>query len=88
VLYWLDDRSVGAQATWEFLGRRIADVMKITELRQGLEKTFESVAARLPDPFGVLRGAKLRPGKRHETPGRPARRRRARGTGNPTTSAG
>ena len=73
VLYWLDDRSPGSAATWDFLDRRIADVMKITELRQGLEKTIESVAARLPDPFGILRG-----GGRFTTPPGGARRGRRR----------
>lgn len=29
VLYWLGDESPGAQATWEFLDRRIEDVMRI-----------------------------------------------------------
>lgn len=84
VLYWLDDRSVGSEATWAFLDRRIADVMKITELRQGLEKSIESVVERLPDPFGVLRSGKLR-----TPPGRARRRRKARPAGGAgATSAG
>lgn len=29
VLYWLGDESLGAEATWEFLDRRIEDVMRI-----------------------------------------------------------
>ena len=76
VLYWLDDRSAGSAATWEFLDRRIADVMKITEIRQGLENAIERASARLPDPFGILRGGKL--GKGAAPGARRPRRRPAR----------
>jgi ubiquinone biosynthesis protein COQ9 len=33
VLYWLGDDSIGHQATWEFLDRRIADVMRIEKAK-------------------------------------------------------
>lgn len=33
LLYWLNDRSEGAEATWAFLDRRIEDVMKIEKLK-------------------------------------------------------
>ena len=33
LLYWLNDRSVGSEATWAFLDRRIDDVMKIEKLK-------------------------------------------------------
>ncbi|MBS0546326.1 MAG: COQ9 family protein [Proteobacteria bacterium] len=33
LLYWLNDRSEGGQATWEFLDRRLDDVMKIEKLK-------------------------------------------------------
>ncbi|WP_372834213.1 COQ9 family protein [Puniceibacterium confluentis] len=33
VLYWLGDDSVGHGATWEFLDRRIADVMQIEKIK-------------------------------------------------------
>lgn len=33
LLYWLNDRSPGAEATWEFLERRIEDVMKIEKAK-------------------------------------------------------
>ena len=33
LLYWLNDRSPGAEATWAFLDRRIDDVMKIEKLK-------------------------------------------------------
>lgn len=31
--YWLNDRSEGAQATWDFLDRRLDDVMRIERLK-------------------------------------------------------
>ena len=33
LLYWLGDDSVGNQATWEFLDRRIEDVMRIEKVK-------------------------------------------------------
>jgi ubiquinone biosynthesis protein COQ9 len=33
VLYWLNDRSEGASATWAFLDRRIEDVMRFERLK-------------------------------------------------------
>jgi len=33
LLYWLNDRTPGAEATWSFLDRRIDDVMKIEKLK-------------------------------------------------------
>ena len=33
LLYWLNDPSAGAEATWAFLDRRIDDVMKIEKLK-------------------------------------------------------
>jgi ubiquinone biosynthesis protein COQ9 len=33
LLYWLNDRSAGGEATWAFLDRRIDDVMKIEKLK-------------------------------------------------------
>lgn len=33
VLYWLGDDSIGHQATWEFLDRRIADVMRFEKAK-------------------------------------------------------
>ena len=33
LLYWLNDRSEGREATWAFLDRRIDDVMKIEDLK-------------------------------------------------------
>jgi ubiquinone biosynthesis protein COQ9 len=63
VLYWLGDSSPGKQATWEFLDRRIEQVMQFEKLKAGLRenplgkalmagpmKVFETIRApRLPD---------------------------------------
>lgn len=38
VLYWLGDDSLGHQATWDFLDRRIADVMQIETLKAKLRE--------------------------------------------------
>jgi ubiquinone biosynthesis protein COQ9 len=51
VLYWLNDKSDGFGETWNFLDRRIADVMKIYELRA----RFDRFAEQLPDPFRLFR---------------------------------
>ena len=49
VLYWLNDKTEGAAATWSFLDRRIDDVMKIQKARFRLEKV-------LPNPDRVVEG--------------------------------
>jgi len=51
VLYWLNDKSDGFADTWTFLDRRIADVMKIYELRGRVDRFLEQ----LPDPFRLFR---------------------------------
>ncbi|WP_410001052.1 COQ9 family protein [Vannielia litorea] len=38
LLYWLGDESAGHEATWAFLDRRIADVMRVEKLKAGLRK--------------------------------------------------
>ena len=53
VLYWLNDKSEGFAETWAFLDRRIADVMKIYEIRA----RFDRFAGQLPDPFRLFRRA-------------------------------
>lgn len=55
-LYWLEDRSEDFDATWSFLDRRIADVMRIPALKGRVER----FASRLPDPFRILRTARGR----------------------------
>lgn len=38
VLYWLGDDSSGHQATWDFLGRRIDQVMQVEKLKAGFRE--------------------------------------------------
>jgi ubiquinone biosynthesis protein COQ9 len=51
VLYWLNDKSEGSAETWTFLDRRIADVMKIYELRARVDRFVDQ----FPDPFRLFR---------------------------------
>jgi len=51
LLYWLDDRSEGCAATWAFLERRLADVMKIPQLKSRLNAQLKN----LPNPVSILR---------------------------------
>ena len=51
LLCWLNDNSDGFSATWTFLDRRIAEVMRIPKALAGIGK----LAGRLPDPFQLLR---------------------------------
>jgi ubiquinone biosynthesis protein COQ9 len=47
LLFWLDDKSEGFAATWAFLERRLADVMRIQKARGALDRLME----RLPETF-------------------------------------
>ena len=51
VLYWLDDRSPDGVATDAFVDRRLADLHRMTELRQAIA----AAADRLPNPLRLLR---------------------------------
>jgi ubiquinone biosynthesis protein COQ9 len=51
VLYWLNDKSEGFADSWAFLDRRIADVMRIYDLRARIDR----LAGHLPDPFRLFR---------------------------------
>ncbi|MFO0389060.1 MAG: COQ9 family protein [Alphaproteobacteria bacterium] len=44
LLCWLDDKSPGHEQTWQFLDRRIADVMVIEKLKQKVRGLFSRVA--------------------------------------------
>ena len=48
LLYWLNDKSEGAAASWAFLERRIADVMRVP-------KALARLRACLPDPERLIR---------------------------------
>jgi len=47
VLYWLEDKSEGQEATWQFLDRRIADVMKVPQVLGALRERLSG----LPNPL-------------------------------------
>jgi ubiquinone biosynthesis protein COQ9 len=51
VLYWLEDRSEGANETLAFIDRRLADVARLGDMRARLETSLR----RLPNPFRLLR---------------------------------
>ena len=50
-LYWLDDRSPDCIETQNFIDRRLADLHRLTGLRERVEAALE----RLPNPLRVLR---------------------------------
>lgn len=51
VLYWLNDKSEDGADSWSFLDRRIAEVMKLYQLRGRFDRFVEQ----LPDPFRLFR---------------------------------
>lgn len=51
VLYWHADTSDGAEDTWGYLDRRIADVLKIP----GYQARFKKTLGNLPNPFRILK---------------------------------
>lgn len=64
VLFWLGDTSDGDQATWNFLDRRIENVMQIEKLKAGARK-LPFVAPVLDTAFGAIRA----PQRRDDVPG-------------------
>lgn len=54
LLYWLNDKSDGFEATWAFLDRRVADVLRVPKAMARVGR----VLGRLPDPFRMLRTAR------------------------------
>lgn len=54
LLYWLNDKSESFEATWAFLDRRVADVLKVPKVMA----RASSILGRLPDPFRMLRTAR------------------------------
>lgn len=68
VLYWLGDDSPGHQATWEFLDRRIDNVMQFEKLKADLRKNpFLKPLLAGPE---WLAGQIKRPALRDDLPGR------------------
>ena len=54
VLYWLNDDSDGMAATWDYLDRRISDVLKVPAMKARIQKALSS----LPGPFAAFRRAR------------------------------
>jgi ubiquinone biosynthesis protein COQ9 len=50
LLYWLEDGSEDFADSWDFLGRRVADALKIPKLRKEARQRLE----RLPNPLSFL----------------------------------
>jgi len=53
LLYWLNDEAEGHTASWDYLDRRITDVLKIPAIKARIQK----VLASLPGPFSAFRRA-------------------------------
>ena len=71
VLYWLGDQSEGRQATWDFIDRRIADVMQIEKVKGRLREN-KLFSALMAGPNMIL--SKVRaPAPRTDMPGSWAR---------------
>lgn len=70
VLYWLGDESGGAARTWDFLDRRIDDVMQIEKLK-GRARDNRLVSGLMAGPLKILARVQA-PRERHQTgmPGR------------------
>ncbi len=56
LLYWFNDETENAEATWDFLDRRIGDVMKIEKAKSQAKKILN----RLPTPFSLFDGLSRR----------------------------
>lgn len=67
VLFWLGDDSLGAEATWEFLGRRIEDVMRFEKVKAGVQD-HPVLGKLMAGPMALLSGLKA-PGVRSDLPG-------------------
>ena len=52
ILYWIDDDSENFHDTFEFLDRRIADVMELHKAREKLTRGLDELASRIGDLFG------------------------------------
>lgn len=60
VLFWLGDNSVDTQATWDFLDRRIDEVMQIEKLKAKVRES-RTLSALFAGPNWVLRQVKAPP---------------------------
>lgn len=64
LLYWLNDRSEGCAATWDFLDRRIADVMEIPKIQSRVAAKLRA----LPDPRRLFSRLRERAGGYQRAP--------------------
>ena len=67
VLFWLGDDSLNSESTWEFLDRRIENVMHIEVFKNRI-KANEPLNAMMSGPLRILEKLK-RPGVRGDLPG-------------------
>jgi ubiquinone biosynthesis protein COQ9 len=67
VLYWLGDDSPDHSATWEFLDRRIDDVMQIEKIKANA-KANKLTAALMAGPLALMAHIRA-PEKQHDLPG-------------------
>jgi ubiquinone biosynthesis protein COQ9 len=67
VLFWLGDDSAGHNATWDFLDRRIEDVMQIEKLKAGLRANPFSKAL-LAGPLKIMEKIR-KPASAEDLPG-------------------
>ena len=54
-IYWLDDKSVDHTKTWEFLDRRISDVMRIPKVKASLRKIVDKTLTPIAKKWGVCK---------------------------------
>jgi ubiquinone biosynthesis protein COQ9 len=64
VMYWLNDKSPDCAATWSFLERRIADVMRVPQLVGQATSRLRELADRLPAPSNLFRHGRMARGRR------------------------
>ncbi|WP_420569321.1 COQ9 family protein [Thalassovita sp.] len=68
VLFWLGDDSLDNQDTWEFLDRRIDDVMRFEKFKAGVRNN-KALSALLAGPMAVLSQVKPPASARDDLPG-------------------
>ena len=66
VLFWLGDDSPGHQGTWEFLNRRIGDVMEIEKFKSAMRENSVGKAI-FSGPAKILESLREAKGRRQET---------------------
>jgi len=54
-IYWLDDKSQNHAKTWEFLDRRISDVMRIPKVKANLRKVIDLTLTPIAKRWGACK---------------------------------